>query len=963
MTLQVGTAAGKLDLDLSGLRRGYTEAKQIYADLASASAQLPTASAPVPRLPAQAPSGGGGGARNAADEALRLAQARARLAQANGDVAGAERILGSALAASTGASERATIAVQTQAARLQTSRTYAQQFGDAMKSSLLGIVGPAAAAGAAIAAINQAGELIKLGAQAEQTERRFNAAAEAAGTTGQALTKALRAASAGTISDLNLQLATNRARLLGVANSAAELAPLLEIARDRAQEMGISTTQAFNDLVTGLGRGSALILDNLGITVNVTEANNAYAQSIGKTASALTEAEQKQALINAVLTQGKASLDATGGAAETNAAKLERATASIDNARAALGKLFALRAGPLADDIAQLTDSLTGATSAGQGFAGAFKLVADITSTAKIPFEPISQYNAAVFSAARSTLEWAGALGPASDALQAQAAAEAEEIGVKQSYIAATQFQAQAAAQAAAAEAFRRSEHQSSIGVTQQAADLSLIDAAAKEKETLQTQLLQEQTRIAAEAFLAANPGITESGIRAQIAAGLIPSLIGQLALLTLQIREAKAELGAVGSARISRQAIGGVTDADEIRTGRQRQLKEDRDARVAAGQAAAEAEAQYQRQLGNTGPLLARRRQELAGLKTGSEAYYKKLQEIAALEQQGARGGGGGGGRVAAQQKFHNQLIDNETKVQQKLEDLAREHGRNVLKIEADFQKKSFEQQRANEISKRASRANFYDALTQATKDIGPKEAQALSADYEAAYAKAQELAQAGQAKLAADYLAFKEAQIRAEIEYQQQLAEARKKGDEDEIARLQTIHKMRQDEAAEREKQLLEGGDANVRARDEALASEEERYAEAQGKVETASDRATDRLVTNAERRSGALDAENQKLREQAAIYDHMGGGGPLPPTGASAPPPPPAAAAAGAAPPPAVAGGGQVWQVSDGAVLAAINAQTEALSSRIDATNGKLDILINRVGAVESAIRSNGNRAVSK
>jgi hypothetical protein len=69
--------------------------------------------------------------------------------------------------------------------------------------------------------------------------------------------------------------------------------------------MGITTEQAFDRLVTGLGRGSAKILDDLGIIVHVTQINEAYATSLGKTADQLTDAEKKQALVNEVCARAR----------------------------------------------------------------------------------------------------------------------------------------------------------------------------------------------------------------------------------------------------------------------------------------------------------------------------------------------------------------------------------------------------------------------------------------------------------------------------------------------------------------------------------------------------------------------------------------------------------------------------------------------------------------------------------
>jgi hypothetical protein len=67
---------------------------------------------------------------------------------------------------------------------------------------------------------------------------------------------------------------------------------------------GQSITEAFNDITMGVARQSRLILDNLGIIIRVEEANELYAKSLGKTALALTDAEQRQGFMNAVLKAG-----------------------------------------------------------------------------------------------------------------------------------------------------------------------------------------------------------------------------------------------------------------------------------------------------------------------------------------------------------------------------------------------------------------------------------------------------------------------------------------------------------------------------------------------------------------------------------------------------------------------------------------------------------------------------------
>jgi hypothetical protein len=95
-------------------------------------------------------------ARKAADDTLRLAQAQARVAISGGDKAGASTILqgGISAAQAGGASQNAILGAQVQLNNaLKEGDTLAQQFGQGIKSGLLGIVGPAALAAGAIAAV------------------------------------------------------------------------------------------------------------------------------------------------------------------------------------------------------------------------------------------------------------------------------------------------------------------------------------------------------------------------------------------------------------------------------------------------------------------------------------------------------------------------------------------------------------------------------------------------------------------------------------------------------------------------------------------------------------------------------------------------------------------------------------------------------------------------------------------
>jgi len=128
--------------------------------------------------------------------------------------------------------------------------------------------------------------------------------------------------------------AATRAAMLNVADDADTLAGLVEVAARRGRDLGMSTADAFGDIVTGIGRLSPMILDNLGIVMDAEGTYAAYAAAIGKTADALSDVEKRQALVERVLQE------ATGEPGELDmAGKLEAQAAATENFRRELGLL------------------------------------------------------------------------------------------------------------------------------------------------------------------------------------------------------------------------------------------------------------------------------------------------------------------------------------------------------------------------------------------------------------------------------------------------------------------------------------------------------------------------------------------------------------------------------------------------------------------------------------------------
>ena len=139
----------------------------------------------------------------------------------------------------------------------------------------------------------------------------------------------LKEVSDAQVSTADLIRSSGKALLLGIP--AEQIAALLDVARASAIATGDSITKAFEDITTGIGRASPLILDNLGIVVKLGPAYDKYAASIGKATDALTPMEQKQALLNEVLEVGRERVEAFGDAQGELAKRLQQGNAAMDN--------------------------------------------------------------------------------------------------------------------------------------------------------------------------------------------------------------------------------------------------------------------------------------------------------------------------------------------------------------------------------------------------------------------------------------------------------------------------------------------------------------------------------------------------------------------------------------------------------------------------------------------------------
>lgn len=174
-------------------------------------------------------------------------------------------------------------------------------------------------------------KIADLGIAMEPIEYSFNRLSQSAWIAGDEMLDAMRKASRWTVSDYKLMEQANKAYSLWVVNSVDDMTTLIDIARLKGKAFNRTMDEALNDIVTWLGRTSPLILDNLWITINQAEAQEKYASEIWKTADQLTEAEKKQALVNAVVEEWKRELEAAWEQAETTQDKIARLQTSFTN--------------------------------------------------------------------------------------------------------------------------------------------------------------------------------------------------------------------------------------------------------------------------------------------------------------------------------------------------------------------------------------------------------------------------------------------------------------------------------------------------------------------------------------------------------------------------------------------------------------------------------------------------------
>jgi hypothetical protein len=459
------------------------------------------------------------------------------------------------------------------------------------------------------------------------------------------------------------------------------------------------------------------------------------------------------------------------------------------------------------------------------------------------------------------------------------AIAVANGLPVEEAYIALQQFKANAIAVATAAQAEANAVTEAGLVATDNFTQGLNNEALAKTTAQIAGDALkitQEQlyaAALAAAQGMGATAGAAAAlaqqfGFTTQEAYGLIT------ALQQLEVAKAKQTLG-LGTAPTNGRGDNILaTPAQLLQQAKDLELKTELK-KVQDANALAAA---------NNAGKLEIQRQNLARLTAGTVEYEKQLGVVQAAEravlaeqERAAKKGKGGAAapKLTPNEKIENKLLDQQQKENDKYLDAEQKHWDKVAAIYEKFNEEQQKQFSKNEVSKRRSKADFYGNLQDTAEGVDTSQ---FAAQYEAAFAEAQAIAQTGKAKLANEFLELRQNQIEEMKALAEEAAaikadEAEGKISEEEaeaqLAYLEARKKLIEDAQREEQQQLLAQGDANINALNEQLSAEEKAYQDNVDKIALSAERKADAVITNAARTKIAISEENKVLAENEERY----------------------------------------------------------------------------------------------
>ena len=246
---------------------------------------------------------------------------------------------------------------------VQTSARGLDKLGGIVTGGGLGMLfGATAGVAGAIAIGKMAWNMGELGAQSLTTKTSFESLMRSVGQSTQLLDQ-LKSAAGGTVTEMKLMQLTNTALAGSTGALSTEMAgalpKLLEAGRAAAllnPSLGDAEFM-FQSLITGIKRGSPMLIDNTGITLKLGEATEAYAASMGKSSEELTSQERSIAILRATLTGADTLIQQAGGNLNSMTSDIQSATVAVEELKTAFGELAAPAVAGIAGPFADVLDS------------------------------------------------------------------------------------------------------------------------------------------------------------------------------------------------------------------------------------------------------------------------------------------------------------------------------------------------------------------------------------------------------------------------------------------------------------------------------------------------------------------------------------------------------------------------------------------------------------------------------
>ena len=202
-------------------------------------------------------------------------------------------------------------------------------------------------------------DFAKQAAKVESMARAFDTLSGGV-TKGSIAIGKLRRATNGTMDDFNLFQQANNAMILGVTKNSSEMAEMFDVAQRLGRALGKDTAHSVESLITGIGRQSRLMLDNIGIIVKADEAYEEYAKKLNTTADKLTDAQKKQAFFEATMESARQKVSSLGVETLSSVDSFDRFITASKNTAVALGDVLLPAVTDVLDGIVDLSDELRG---------------------------------------------------------------------------------------------------------------------------------------------------------------------------------------------------------------------------------------------------------------------------------------------------------------------------------------------------------------------------------------------------------------------------------------------------------------------------------------------------------------------------------------------------------------------------------------------------------------------------